>query len=107
MRQISLIISILGLSILSLLLIFSTPKEVNSLSDFFMLENNQKVHISGKVTSEFKNQDSSSFVIDKKFNLVVSPPQNSSLINKTISAIGKISIYNNKTTIKVISLKIP
>ena len=92
MRRISFIITILGIFIL-LILLNTNPIKVNSLEDLENLQENQKVTTSSKVISERPYGNAKLLTLENKIELICSCP---SYLNKNITALGILNVFNKK-----------
>lgn len=109
LKLVSLIASILGISLLFVINILTHAKEISSQTNDYYLENNQKVKISGQVIKETINKNSYSLTLqtpNSSFYLYFKTNKNISLLNKNISAIGMLNVYENKTRIKVLEIEV-
>ncbi len=91
MKNLSLIFSLAGIFILSIVLIISNPLKITSQEDLSKLPENSKVLISGNVIK----QTASTILLDSNIQIYCKncPPY----LNKNISIIGFFNGYLNRT----------
>ena len=104
MRVIVLSLTLIGIFTLILIYLFSTPLEIKNQRQLNKLLDNQKIKISGKVISEKNYQNYKLIILDKKLSLECKNPCKSYL-NKSIETVAVIDKYNNRTYIKIKSIK--
>ncbi len=101
MRKISFIITLAGILLLAFLLLFQKPIKINSQSDLSKLEDNQLVSLSGIVSSE---RSFSTYKLLTINNITLSCKCTQKYLNKSLSITGILEEFNNKKTIKVLTL---
>ncbi|MEI6731674.1 MAG: hypothetical protein WCK90_03255 [archaeon] len=102
-KALFLLIAILGILDLTFALFYLPVKEVSSPSDLQSLEETQKVHFSGQVVSQKIYSTYSLLYLSN--NLTLSHDSKINYRGKNISGLGKVDIYNKKTTIVVSEIK--
>lgn len=103
LKSLSLAITILGILFLLYMINFQQPLKVANPEQLSSLEENTKVQAEGIVTKE------SSFTQTKLLKLssgieVITDLSSPALLNKSISVIGTISKYLNKTQIEALKI---
>ncbi|MEK6928449.1 MAG: hypothetical protein AABW65_00650 [Nanoarchaeota archaeon] len=104
MKIISLLLSLIGISIL-LLLLFLPPKHISSLEELSKLKENQKTSVSGKVINERLLEKSTILKLDNNIELLCDCPKNIKYKGKNITAVGIKDSFLNKDKIIVLKLK--
>lgn len=106
MRRLALLISLLGISVLLSINIFSSPIQINSQKEIPFLQENQKVQISGKVVKDSEYPNYHLLVLNNSIKLHFQSANRLNYLNKNISATGRVSIYSNSIRINVLEMKI-
>ncbi len=103
MRKFSFILTILGISVLLLLLFALPPTKISSPSQINSYISNQKFLIESEVIKETYSQNSKTLHLKNNLSLSCTLPC-PALLNKKISAIVKLERYNNKNYLKILEL---
>jgi len=99
MRRFTFIITILGIFILILLLLFQTPISISSQSQLNKLQANQKILITGRVIK----QTTSNIYLNNNFTIQCEDCPDYK--NQDISTIVILNKYNNKNYLKALRIK--
>ncbi len=103
MRRLSFALTIAGLFILLIILNFSSPVLVDNPSQLSTLEQNTKVQTSGKVVYERQYQTVKTLKLDNGIEILCNSCK--SQINRTITVIGTVEIYQNRTQIQALRIE--
>jgi hypothetical protein len=100
----TLLLSLLGLIILALLVLFAQPTELKSQLDLPNFEDNQKVLVSGQIIDEKIYSNSRTLLLTNNITLYCLCKNVPPLKGKKISSIGLLDTYQ-KTKINVLEIK--
>lgn len=104
MQRIALLVVLVGIIILASNIYLSTPIELKNKSEMSNLLENQKVHLSGKVTKETQTTYSRNLILDNNITLICECNLIPKLLNKQIEILGIIDTYQNNK-IKVLKIR--
>jgi len=102
MRRFAFIITIMGLSLLIFLLLFTTPTTISSNQQLENLQENQKILTTGKVIKEMPYYNDKFLTLDNNIELICESCP--SFLNKNITAIGIVETYTGKPKIKILKI---
>jgi len=100
MKKIAFSLALLGIFILLLILTYSKPILINTSTNISLLETNQKISLSGKVTA----QNSDKLTIDNSLDVYCSC-SSKYYLNKNISLLGYIDNFYNQKRITALKIK--
>ena len=97
--MLSFVLMIAGISALLLILAFQPPQEISAQNFLENMLENQKVQTSGIVITEKQFGSSKIIILNNSIEIVCNSCPAQSLKNRSISIVGTISKYQNKTQI--------
>ena len=103
MKKITLIITFLGIFALLILLNFSPPIQVSSQKEISRLIDNSKVQTQGRVIGERQIENAKILKLDNSIEVLCQSC--SSQINRTLSIVGVVESYQNKTQIRALTIE--
>ncbi|MDP1695632.1 MAG: hypothetical protein Q8L29_01810 [archaeon] len=101
MKKLALFLALIGIFILLTILNYSSPLPINSSKNISSININQKISLSGKVTS----QTSAKLIIDKNLE-VYCGCSSKNYLNKNVSILGVMGEYYGEKIINALIIKI-